>query len=55
MAEHDARYGEEGAGPPEWVGCAGVGTGARPPGTCRGRLVHDDAVGMDARARHKVH
>jgi hypothetical protein len=39
VAEHDARYGEEGAGPPEWG--AGAGPLARP-----GRLVLDDAAGI---------
>jgi hypothetical protein len=41
VGEHDA-YGQEGAGPLE---CARV----------RDRLVHDDAAGMEARARHEVH
>jgi len=35
VAEHDARYGEEGAGPPDW---APVRDRWRVPG----RLVHDD-------------
>ena len=39
VAEHDARYGEEGAGPPEW---ARVRDRWRVPG----RLVYDDAVGI---------
>ena len=39
VAEHDARYGEEGAGPPEW---AQVRDRWRVPG----RLVLDDAAGI---------
>jgi hypothetical protein len=33
VAEHDARYGEEGAGPPEWTGShAAVDAEAQEPG-----------------------
>jgi hypothetical protein len=39
VAEHDARYGEEGAGPPEWPR---VRDRRRVPG----RLVYDDAAGV---------
>ncbi|MER5907530.1 hypothetical protein ABT150_47090 [Streptomyces mirabilis] len=41
VAEHDARYEEEGAVPPEWA-------------RVHDRLVHDGAAGMAARARHEV-
>jgi hypothetical protein len=47
VAEHDARYGEEGAGPPEWARVRDR--------LARARVAWFTTTGMHARARHEVH